>query len=57
MADFIEKYGPWAIVTGANTGIGNAIATELAARGLNIIAVARRQALLDKLQHALIGLE
>ena len=53
MADFIEKYGPWAIVTGANTGIGKAIATELAARGLNIIAVARRQALLDKLQHEL----
>jgi hypothetical protein len=53
MADFIEKYGPWAIVTGANTGIGKAIATELAARGLNIVAVARRQALLDKLQHEL----
>ena len=53
MADFIEKYGPWAIVTGANTGIGKAIATELAARGLNIIAVARRQGLLDKLQHEL----
>ena len=53
MADFKEKYGRWAIVTGANAGIGKAIATELAARGLNIVAVARRQALLDTLQHEL----
>ena len=53
MSDFKESYGPWAIVTGASAGIGRAIATELAARGLNIIAVARRQALLDTLQHEL----
>ena len=53
MADFILKYGPWAIVTGANAGIGKAIATELAARGLNIVAVARRQSLLDTLQQEL----
>ena len=53
MSDFTESYGPWAIVTGASAGIGRAIATELAARGLNIIAVARRQALLDTLQHEL----
>jgi hypothetical protein len=53
MADFNEKYGRWAIVTGANAGIGKAIAIELAARGLNIVAVARRQALLDTLQHEL----
>ena len=53
MADFILNYGPWAIVTGANAGIGKAIATELAARGLNIVAVARRQSLLDTLQQEL----
>ncbi len=53
MSGFIESYGPWAIVTGASAGIGRAIATELAARGLNIIAVARRQALLDTLQQEL----
>jgi len=53
MADFIEKYGPWAIVTGANAGIGKAIATELAARGINIVGVARRQSLLDELQQEL----
>ena len=53
MADFIEKYGSWAIVTGANAGIGKAIATELAARGINIVGVARRQSLLDELQQEL----
>ena len=53
MSEFKEKYGPWAIVTGANAGIGKAIATELAARGLNIIAVARRQELLDDLEQGL----
>ncbi len=53
MADFREKYGPWAIVTGASAGIGRAMATELAARGLNIIAIARRQTLLDTLQQEL----
>ncbi len=29
MSEFKERYGPWAIVTGANAGIGKAIATEL----------------------------
>ena len=53
MSEFKEKYGPWAIVTGANAGIGKAIATELAARGLNIIGIARRQDLLDELQEEL----
>jgi short-subunit dehydrogenase len=50
MSDFINHYGPWAIVTGANAGIGRSIATDLAGRGINIIAVARRQELLDELQ-------
>ncbi len=50
MNDFQKKYGPWALVTGANAGIGRAIAHELAARKLNIVAVARRQHLLDALK-------
>ncbi|MEN8131085.1 MAG: SDR family NAD(P)-dependent oxidoreductase [Pseudomonadota bacterium] len=53
MTEFINKYGPWALVTGANAGIGKAIATELASRGINIIGVARRQVLLDQLKEEL----
>lgn len=53
MNDFEKKYGPWALVTGANAGIGRAIANELAARKLNIVAVARRQTLLDALKDEL----
>lgn len=50
MDDFQSKYGPWALVTGANAGIGRAIAEELAARRLNIVAVARREPQLETLQ-------
>jgi short-subunit dehydrogenase len=34
-----EKYGPWAIVTGAASGLGKEFASQLAAQQLNIIAV------------------
>ncbi len=37
-----EKYGPWAVVTGASDGIGREIATELASRKLHLALVARR---------------
>lgn len=39
---WLDRYGPWAIVTGASDGIGREIARELAQRGLNLILVARR---------------
>ena len=48
-ADFASRYGSWAIVAGASEGIGASYAEELAARGLNLILIARRSALLGSL--------
>jgi short-subunit dehydrogenase len=48
-ADFAARYGPWAMVAGASEGIGAAYTEQLAARGLNLVLVARRAELLQSL--------
>ncbi|MEZ0578332.1 SDR family NAD(P)-dependent oxidoreductase [Nocardioides sp. MH1] len=46
--DFSDRYGPWALVVGASEGVGAAYAEALAARGLNLVLLARRQGALDE---------
>jgi uncharacterized protein len=46
---FALRYGPWAIVTGASSGIGEQLARQMAARGLHVVLVARRRDRLDAL--------
>ncbi|MEN8159049.1 MAG: SDR family NAD(P)-dependent oxidoreductase [Myxococcota bacterium] len=46
---FRERYGPWALVAGASDGIGEAFARGIAARGVNVLLLARREALLQEL--------
>ena len=44
-----SNYGPWALVTGASSGIGQEFARQLAAAGVNVAVVARRQNRLESL--------
>lgn len=50
---FAQRYGPWALIAGASDGTGEHYARQLAARGLNLVLVARRGELLEALAREL----
>lgn len=46
--NFKNKYGEWALITGATSGIGAALTSQIAAQGINIVLVARKEQELKK---------
>ena len=48
MKTYFDLKGQVALVTGCSTGLGVQMAKALASQGCNIVAVARRQEMLDK---------
>ncbi|MBU1096069.1 MAG: SDR family oxidoreductase [Bacteroidetes bacterium] len=53
MTELKNKYGKWALITGASSGIGKSYAYYLAEKGLNLVLVARRIELLNEIKNDL----
>lgn len=49
LLNFKKQYGPWALISGASSGIGRELAKKTAELGLNTILVARRESRLSEL--------
>jgi len=50
-----QRYGSWAMITGASSGIGQEFAHQLAAQGFNLVLVARRKNELSQLASTLFS--
>lgn len=48
-----QKYGPWAMITGASSGIGLELADQLASAGLHLVIHARNQDRLEQIANEL----
>ena len=46
-SSFADKYGPWALVTGASQGLGFEFARQVALLGVNVVLVARTASALE----------
>lgn len=53
MKRHLDKYGKWALVTGASDGIGRSFAYQLAEAHFNLVLVARREGILAELAEEL----
>lgn len=51
--DFGERYGSWALIAGGSEGLGAEFARQLAHSGLNLVLVARRSELLNRIAASL----
>lgn len=51
--DYQNRYGGHALVIGASTTVGEQFARQLAAKGMNVLLVARRAALLEELAESI----
>ncbi|MGF1742790.1 SDR family NAD(P)-dependent oxidoreductase [Vibrio profundum] len=45
---FVTQYGPWGVITGATSGIGAALADQVAEKGVNLFLVSRSEQSLQK---------